>query len=289
MILIGKKLYRRIIHRTPDYQRFRDYGTLKYQFRGIEKFMPWIRNVYLVLQSESQIPKWLNTKQNKLKIIYHKDFIPKDFLPTFNSSVIEMWYHRIDGLADSFLLSNDDMIPIKPLKEEDYFRDGKPVYPIRLKNKDVHFTGQSTWDHILFNSRRISRLAGKKTVHSFTQQHLILPHSVKIWKEVWKNSVGKLLLTRSMTQSPVRKKYNANNWLFEFYAAMTNQAILDPDSAIRGSVGIDSEEAIERLKQIVVNAKVICINDCGYNSGNLEQEVKQILDGILPDKSSFEI
>ena len=41
--------------------RFRDWETLRYQLRSIERYIPWIRNIYIVMSiSESQIPKWLN-------------------------------------------------------------------------------------------------------------------------------------------------------------------------------------------------------------------------------------
>ncbi|WP_407192009.1 hypothetical protein [Citrobacter freundii] len=32
-----------------------------------------------------QIPSWIDTKNKKLNIVFHKDFIPEEYLPTFNS------------------------------------------------------------------------------------------------------------------------------------------------------------------------------------------------------------
>ena len=40
--------------------RFRDWKTLPYLFRGIANNMPWIRNVYMVVERESQVPSWVN-------------------------------------------------------------------------------------------------------------------------------------------------------------------------------------------------------------------------------------
>ena len=37
-------------------KRFRDWGTLRYLFRGIEMNMPFIRKVHLVVSHESQVP-----------------------------------------------------------------------------------------------------------------------------------------------------------------------------------------------------------------------------------------
>ena len=41
-------------------KRFRDWGTLKYLMRGIEKNMPFIRKVHLVVSQESQLPEWID-------------------------------------------------------------------------------------------------------------------------------------------------------------------------------------------------------------------------------------
>ena len=51
-------------------KRFRDWGTLKYLLRGIEVYMPFIRNVYLVVSHQSQVPSWAD--RDNLKIVLHK-------------------------------------------------------------------------------------------------------------------------------------------------------------------------------------------------------------------------
>ncbi|MDR2890496.1 MAG: Stealth CR1 domain-containing protein, partial [Alistipes sp.] len=37
--------------------RFRDYGFLKYWFRGVERFAPWVRKIHFV--TCGQKPEWL--------------------------------------------------------------------------------------------------------------------------------------------------------------------------------------------------------------------------------------
>ena len=82
-------------------KRFRDWGTLKYLFRGIAKNMPFIRKVFLVVSNDSQVPLWID--RNKVEIVLHKDIIPAEYLPTFNSNTIEMHLHRIKELDEQFL------------------------------------------------------------------------------------------------------------------------------------------------------------------------------------------
>lgn len=105
--------------------RYRDYGTLKYVFRSIEKYAPWVRKVFFV--TDQQFPKWLNKENSKLVLVDHKDYIPQEYLPTFNSNVIELNYFRIDDLSEHFVCFNDDTLLNKNVKPEDFFdSEGNP-------------------------------------------------------------------------------------------------------------------------------------------------------------------
>src|SRR5690606_13979130 len=86
--------------------RFQNNDELKYALRSLEKFAPFIRNVFLV--TDNQHPKWLNLNHPKLRLIDHQLIIPEKYLPTFNSSVIEAFIHKIPDLSEHFLLANDD-------------------------------------------------------------------------------------------------------------------------------------------------------------------------------------
>ena len=104
--------------------RYRDWDNLQYIFRGIEKFMPWVNNVYFV--TDEQLPEWLNKEAPNLKLIDHKDFIPHEYLPTFSANPIELNFHRIKGLNEKFIVFNDDFITTAPTKPEDFFKGGLP-------------------------------------------------------------------------------------------------------------------------------------------------------------------
>jgi hypothetical protein len=285
-----QKLYRKYVRTNPAKRinRYRDFGTLKYQFRGIEKNMPWIRYVYLVVQSESQIPEWLNRKHPKLKIIFHKDYIPKRFLPTFNSNVIEMWYQNIPGLSKTFILSNDDLIPIKPTPEEFYFRNGKPVYSIHLTSKNWTSNSRSVIAHIVFNSVRLSsKLAKKKTLFKYSQPHLLIPHSLDVINEVWKKA--KFPLLNSMDKSRVRTINNYNHWLYEYYGVMTGKAIADENVPHDGYFQLEDNSDLEKIKTIISKAKVICCNDGIKDNISIIAETMKLIEKELPSKSSFEV
>ena len=104
--------------------RYRDWGLLKYWFRGVEECAPWVNKIHFV--TWGHYPKWLKVDHEKLKIVDHRDFIPEKYLPTFNSNAIELNFHRIEGLSEQFVYFNDDMFLLKKRKPEDYFKNGLP-------------------------------------------------------------------------------------------------------------------------------------------------------------------
>ena len=126
--------------------RFRDYGFLKYWFRGVEKFAPWVRKVHFV--TCGQKPEWLDETNPKLNLVNHTDFIPADYLPSFNSGVLESWLHRIPGIAERFVFFNDDFFLTAPTPPERFFRDGLPcdIATFRFNS------GGSQWAKMLKNN-----------------------------------------------------------------------------------------------------------------------------------------
>lgn len=105
--------------------RFRnDFDFLRFWFRGVEKFAPWVNQIFFV--TYGHLPSWLNLNHPKLKIIRHEDFIPQEFLPTFNSHTIENHLHLIPGLSEYFVYFNDDFYLLKATKPTDFFTKASP-------------------------------------------------------------------------------------------------------------------------------------------------------------------
>ncbi len=129
-------------------QRYRDWENLQYLFRGIEKFAPYVRTIHFV--TCGHLPSWLNTKASKLHIVNHSDYIPEQYLPTFNSSCIELNFHRIDGLSENFIYFNDDFFLTKKTKPQDFFVDGFPRDMLALQPV-VANPRNPTMSHIFLN------------------------------------------------------------------------------------------------------------------------------------------
>lgn len=158
-------------------QRYRDWDLLRYWFRGVETFAPWVRKVFFV--TDDQWPDWLDKSAPKLVCTSHRDFIPADCLPTFNSNAIELNLHRIDGLAEHFVYFNDDTFLGRPVKPSDFFRNGTPVDTAQM----FPHIGQVNRpaDHYILNENAV-------ITRHFGGRRFMLQHPSK-WFLPWKSGL----------------------------------------------------------------------------------------------------
>lgn len=120
--------------------RFSDNGEILYCLHGIRRHLPWIRKIFLV--TDQQCPQFLDETARanlSIEIIDHATIFEgyESNLPTFNSVSIETMLHRIPGLSDKHIYFNDDVIPIRASRVEDFFVDGKVVIRGRLSSTGV--------------------------------------------------------------------------------------------------------------------------------------------------------
>ena len=102
--------------------RFRDNDELRYSLRALERYFPDCGNVYIV--TDAQTPSWLHKSANnsaQISIIDHKDLIPANKLPTFDSANIESYIHRIPNLSERYFYLNDDVFFGAPVDVSHWF------------------------------------------------------------------------------------------------------------------------------------------------------------------------
>eukprot|EP01090_Pellita_catalonica_P003392 TRINITY_DN1305_c0_g1_i1.p1 TRINITY_DN1305_c0_g1~~TRINITY_DN1305_c0_g1_i1.p1 ORF type:complete len:1052 (-),score=178.20 TRINITY_DN1305_c0_g1_i1:110-3265(-) len=103
--------------------RFIDNEELRYSIRSLEKYAPWIRNIYVV--TNGQIPYWLDLSNPKIHLITHEMiFDNSSHLPTFSSPAIESHLHKIPGLSERFMYLNDDVMLGAEVYPDDFFTLG---------------------------------------------------------------------------------------------------------------------------------------------------------------------
>ena len=98
--------------------RFTSRNELYFSIATLRKNAPWINRIWLV--TDGQTPD-LGELQHEVTIVDHREFIPANYLPTFNSHVITAHLHRIKGLAEHFLYLNDDILFGRPLLPTAWF------------------------------------------------------------------------------------------------------------------------------------------------------------------------
>lgn len=278
---VWKRDYEKYTNVPVMQKRFRDWGTLKYLLRGIETYMPFIRNVYLVVSHPSQVPSWADTSQ--LKIVLHEDIIPKEYLPTFNCNPIEMHLHRIPGLDEEYLYFNDDLYPLAPCRSEDFFRDGKGVLKFSR-----HFFVSGMYKHICKNSDSLARKAlGMKDSWSFVRpQHTCTAMLKSQCEELYSKCEKEILssLTRTRTAE------NLNQYLFLDYQYYKGLMINEKISNKHFSVALASPR---KLYDYIMNPSrnLMCVNDVNLSESRYEtlrEAMIRAFEQKFPSKSRFE-
>lgn len=297
--------------------RYRDMGTLKYLFRGIEKFAPWVNKVYFV--TDNQKPEWLNTDCSKLVMVDHKDYIPEKYLPTFNANPIELNFHRIEGLSEQFVVFNDDFFITSPMKETDFFVDGKPVdifteFPLQYKENVV-------FNKILFNDFTLAskyypsrseykkRIRNKiltpkygsyffynllmymlpyKAIFGISTPHFARPYTRSIFEKVWADEYE---LMDSVSSHKFRHSDDINIYALRYLNLLSGNFVPSNIYKMGKAYNVTSDD--ESMYETIRNQKykLLCINDdCSDEVFEVMKEKSaQALETILPHKSTFEL
>ena len=262
---------------NKDACRFRDWGFIKYTLRSIEKNCPWCRYVFLVLASPSQIPDWLNVDNPKLKIVYHKDYIPEEFLPTFNSNVIEMFFHKIPELSENFISCNDDMFFMVKKDETFYFRNDKPVYKTRYSGI---INPRNNWEHILFNNVSfVNKFLSNNLKGFFHPGHVPVNYNKSIQEFVF--SKNKDICKNAFGTKKFRTNTDISHWIFYDIQYRTKMCVVDEHE--RGY-----NYAIISGVQKISDYPMICINEGELST---EQQIKKYLEQLnnkFKSKCGFE-
>lgn len=296
--------------KSIDEVRYRDYGSLKYLFRSIERYCPWVNKVFLI--TDHQIPDWLNQDNPKLKIVFHDEFIPQEYLPTFNSNVIELNLFRIKELSEKFILFNDDMFFNGITKPEDFYHEDKildfGVYNKIAPNEEFSHTlvnnlifineHFSKRDSLKKNWKKQFRLRyGKELLKNFLllpwsdipgyyNPHLPQPHFKSVFEELYK-------LNPEMFEKTFKNRFRGyddiNHWICRYW--LLEEGRYEPQHLSFGGYYTLSEK--DKITQAISkeNEKILCIEDESSDQISFEEWIKNLLAAFeikFPQKSSFE-
>lgn len=98
---------------------YKDCYGLKFSLRSVEKFAPWINNIFIIVKDT--VPQWLDISNPKIKVLQYSDFVDFEFLNTTDSENIVFHLHKIESLSEDFLLADENMYFGSPVKKSDFF------------------------------------------------------------------------------------------------------------------------------------------------------------------------
>lgn len=291
-----------------DDTRYRDYGTFKYVFRSIEKYATWVNKIYVV--TNGQVPEFLDLNNPKIQLIKHEDYIDSNYLPTFNSNVIETNYDKISGLSEQFVLLNDDVYFNSETSADEFFVNGKPTdygiikpqitfenfFKVVFNNLIVinkHFTKKEMlangrgkfsifkYGMIGFKNNLLSKPWSQIT--GFYDAHgpaSILKSTMKQVKEVEPE------VFKRTSEARFRSSDDINQWLFRYWQIASGN--FEPRKMTFEKLinlkDIKSNRELFKNKQL----KAICVNDVTENFSQDITILQDLLEKKFPNKSEFE-
>lgn len=282
--------------------RYASNDELRYSLRSIERHLPWIRHVHLLIDDDISLPPWMNDKNKKLKIHRWGSIMPSSKLPCFNANTFEFFLQDIPGLSERFLFSNDDTLVCKSVKPSFFFgRDGWPI--MRYSKSKVPTDGREIEDYyihiiaksFLFAKEKIGICNGYKKAFGYLNHHNIdgyvksdLIDFKKRFSEIWKHQ----------TSHPFRSRSQIHREIFAAFAFSLGHAhfrsIKRPwyetllgmphrDSWHCSAARTDIVKAFARIKPAL-----LCVNDSPIVTDEDHARVDAFLHSLFPERSSFE-
>ena len=241
--------------------------------QSIYNFAPWIRKIWIVVDSEtpniSALPVNL---QKKIFFVFHQEIFKEysDNLPTFNSVSIETFLWRISELSDRFLYFNDDVFLTAPVHPSDLFVDDIPVlrgnwvdYTSIVKNKKSIADPAKFNNYMQINSANI---LGFNANHVFDAAHVVHPFQRSTMSELFG------LYQKEFLQNVTYRFRDLNQFspqaLYNHACVSRKQAVLQSNQDhLHIYSGQEADSSPGELKNLLDeayrdnNIKFLCIND----------------------------
>lgn len=238
--------------------RYRSWGNEELLIRCIRKFMPFVRTIYIILARESQKKAWMDGEpfgeaRGTVRVVYHREFVPEKYLPCFNSCTLEMFVPFIEGLSEHFIYGNDDMFPVSPLKETDFFVNGLPVQHLSEKafsDKPGIFQRKCKRQQEMVAGVIGKSLGGRWLKNGHGLAPMLKSACLEARERFDKEVTSGITLYRSET--------SYNQYLYVLWQYFTGRCV---DGRVE-STYLSVKDTVERVRDVLSKAKgVVCMND----------------------------
>lgn len=271
--------------------RYRHVDELRYALRSVHMYAPWVRRIFIA--TDSPRPAWLGDDPRVTIVRSEEFFADPSVLPTHNSHAVEAQLHRIEGLAEHFLYSNDDMFFARPVSPALFFTAGgvsKFVEcPVRIGIGDPlpHRSGHD-------NALRVNRaLLHDRFGRTITRdlEHCATPLRRSVMAELereFPHDFARTAASRFRSASDI----SVTNSLYHYFALITGRAVASTQARVTyiQSTLAASLRQLGRLHRRR-NVDMFCINDGGFSEIPEElriQTVRDTLERLFPVRAPWE-
>lgn len=272
--------------------RYANNDELKYSLRSVELYMPWVRKIFIV--TDNQVPEWLDISNPRIQIIDHKEIMPAESLPCFNSCLIEHFLYQIPGLAEHFLYGNDDMFVNRWLSPQDFFTpEGFPI--IRLTRKPFRklrwFWRENIRKKPLKNySKKVNRSAlmveqKYGTYYSGMPHHNIDAYTKSDFQRIVENDFCDEFAKNNT--SHMRSDDDIQRIIISYIAIAEHRGKLRYVNSTE-SMHLAIHKKHHYKKLLDKQPAFFCMNDSEYASDDDRNMAKSFLEKLFPEKSGFE-
>lgn len=252
--------------------RYRHVDELRYALRSVHIYAPWVRRIFIA--TDSPVPAWLR-EHPKITIVRSEEFFADpSVLPTHNSHAVEAQLHRIPGLAEHFLYSNDDMFFGRLVEPELFFTAAGVTQFVECEVRigaGSPALDRSGHDNGLRVNRALLRDRFGRTILR-DLEHCATPLRRSVMAELERTFADDFARTaasrfRSATDVSV------TNSLYHYYALMTGRAVTTRRPRVRyvQTTLADSLRDMERLANRT-DIDMFCLNDGG--NAQIPEEVR---------------
>ena len=241
--------------------RFRQVDELRYALRSVHMFAPWVRRIFVA--TDSPRPAWLAEHPRVTFVRSEEFFADPSVLPTHNSHAVESQLHHIDGLAEHFLYSNDDMFFGRPVRPDMFFSPGgvsqfiESPTRIGLGSNDTRRSGFENGARV--NRKLLLGRFGRMTVRHLDHAPTPLRRSVLAQLEAeFPEDFTRTAASRFRASTDI----SVTNSLYHYYALMSGQAVVQRGARTR-YVDTTSHAGLADMTALLASRSrdFFCLND----------------------------
>lgn len=258
--------------------RFRQINELKYALRSVHTFAPWVRRIFIA--TDSPAPEWL-VDHPKVTIVRSEEFFADlDALPTHNSMAVESQLHRIEGLSEHFLYSNDDMFLGRPISPELFFSPGgiskfvEATTRIGLGANDPSRSGFENAARV--NRRLLHERFGRVTARHL--EHCAAPLRRSVMAEM-EQEFAEAFHATSHSAFRAADNISVTNSFYHYYALMTGRAVQQSQAKVR-YIETTLKQSLGQMDRLLKrrDQDMFCLNDGSRPEISVEERTTAVID-----------